>query len=88
MLHESLGGARLTRDEYQRELPVLRDRLLDARFELRKTRGRAVAVIVTASAVSSWCAIRFFLALIERTGMLPYVVYRLLLGATLLYLFL
>lgn len=48
----------------------------------------AVAVIVTASAVSSWCAIRFFLALIERTGMLPYVVYRLLLGATLLYLFL
>ena len=47
MLHEALGGPRLTRDEYQRELPVLRDRLLDAQFELRKTRGRAVAVIVT-----------------------------------------
>ena len=48
----------------------------------------ALAVILTASAVSSWCAIRFFLALIERTGMLPYVIYRLLLGGVLLYLYL
>jgi len=47
----------------------------------------ALAVILAASAVSSWCAIRFFLALIERTGMLPYVIYRLLLGAALLYLY-
>lgn len=48
----------------------------------------ALAVILIASAVSSWFAIRFFLALVERTGMLPYVIYRLLLGGTLLYLYL
>ena len=48
----------------------------------------AFAIVVGASAVSSWCAIRFFLALINRTGMLPYVIYRLLLGAVLFYLFL
>ena len=48
----------------------------------------ALAVILLASAISSWCAIRFFLALIERTGMLPYVIYRLLLGMVLLYLYL
>ena len=47
----------------------------------------ALAVIVTASVVSSWCAIHFFLTLIERTGMLPYVLYRLLLGGVLLYLY-
>lgn len=48
----------------------------------------ALSVILIASAASSWCAIRFFLALIERTGMLPYVIYRLLLGGVLLYLYL
>ena len=48
----------------------------------------ALAVILTASAVSSWGAIHFFLTLIERTGMLPYVIYRLLLGGVLLYLYL
>lgn len=48
----------------------------------------ALAIILIASAVSSWFAIRFFLALIERTGMLPYVIYRLLLGMVLLYLYL
>jgi polyphosphate:AMP phosphotransferase len=47
MLHEVLSGRRLTRLEYEHELPKLRDRLLDAQFELRKSRGRAVAVIVT-----------------------------------------
>lgn len=47
MLHEVLSGRRLTRLEYEHALPVLQDQLLDAQFELRKSRARAVAVIVT-----------------------------------------
>ena len=47
MLHEALSGRRLTKLEYQHELPQLQDRLLDAQFELRKSRPRAVVVIVT-----------------------------------------
>jgi polyphosphate:AMP phosphotransferase len=47
MLHEALSGRRLTKLEYQHELPKLQDRLLDAQFELRKSRARAVAMIVT-----------------------------------------
>ena len=39
------------------------------------------------AAVSAYLCIHFFLRLIERTGMLPFVIYRLLLGAVLLYLF-
>jgi polyphosphate:AMP phosphotransferase len=46
-LHEALSGRRLTKLEYEHELPKLQDRLLDAQFELRKSDARAVAVIVT-----------------------------------------
>jgi polyphosphate:AMP phosphotransferase len=46
-LHEALTGRRLTKLEYEHELPTLQDRLLDAQFELRKADARAVAVIVT-----------------------------------------
>ena len=47
MLHEALSGRRLTKLEYQHELPLLQDKLLDAQFELRKSRPRAIVVIVT-----------------------------------------
>jgi len=47
VLHEVLSGRRLTRLEFAHELPKLQDQLLDAQFELRKSRARAVAVIVT-----------------------------------------
>jgi polyphosphate:AMP phosphotransferase len=47
MLHEVLSGRRLTKLEYEHALPSLQDQLLDAQFELRKTRARAVAMIVT-----------------------------------------
>ena len=40
MLHEALSGRRLTKLEYQHELPKLQDRLLDAQFELRKSAAR------------------------------------------------
>lgn len=39
------------------------------------------------AAVAAWLCIRFFLALLERSGFLPYVIYRLALGAVLLLLF-
>ena len=47
----------------------------------------AFLVVVFVSGFSAWVAIRFFLALIERTGMLPYVIYRILLGGVLFYLY-
>ncbi len=47
MLHEVLSGRRLTKLEYEHALPRLQDQLLDAQFELRKSRARAVAMIVT-----------------------------------------
>lgn len=39
-----------------------------------------------AAAASAWLCIHFFLALLERTGFLPYVIYRLVLGTALLIL--
>ena len=39
------------------------------------------------SAISAYLCIHFFLKLLERIGMLPFVIYRLVLGAILLYLF-
>ena len=47
----------------------------------------ALATGFLAAALSAWACIRFFLALLERTGFLPYVLYRLLLGAVLLLFF-
>jgi undecaprenyl-diphosphatase len=47
----------------------------------------AFLMIVVTSGVSAWLAIRFFIALIERTGMLPYVIYRVLLGLFLIVFF-
>jgi undecaprenyl-diphosphatase len=44
--------------------------------------GTAVA------AISAWLCIHFFLQLVERIGMLPFVIYRLLLGAFLFWMFL
>jgi len=46
-LHEALSGRRLTRLEYEHELPKLQDRLLDAQFELREKRAHAAVMIVT-----------------------------------------
>lgn len=39
------------------------------------------------SAISAYLCIHYFIRLLERTGMLPYVIYRLVLGALLFYLF-
>ncbi|MEE9552054.1 MAG: undecaprenyl-diphosphate phosphatase [Gammaproteobacteria bacterium] len=47
----------------------------------------AFFIVFAVSAASAWLAIKLFLGLLERTGMLPYVIYRLLLGTILIYLF-
>lgn len=44
-------------------------------------------VILVVSAISAWCTIKVFLNILERTGMLPFVIYRLGLGLFLLYLY-
>ena len=44
-------------------------------------------LVTLISAISAWLAIHYFLKFLERTGMLPYVIYRLLLGMVLLMLF-
>ena len=48
----------------------------------------AFCTVLFVSAISAWFAIKYFLKFLENTGMLPYVVYRFLLGSVLIYLFL
>ncbi|NOX75920.1 MAG: undecaprenyl-diphosphate phosphatase [Gammaproteobacteria bacterium] len=47
----------------------------------------AMIIGAVTSAVTAYICIHFFLKLLERVGMLPFVVYRMLLGAALIYLF-
>jgi AMP-polyphosphate phosphotransferase len=46
-LHQALSGRRLTRRQYEQQLPGLQDRLLDAQIRLRESRSHAVVMIVT-----------------------------------------
>lgn len=48
---------------------------------------RAITVGVVSSAITAYLCIHVFLKLLERMGMLPFVIYRMLLGALLIYLF-
>ena len=54
---------------------------LDLPAVLEPTQAAHLALGVAVSAMSAYLCIRFFIALVERTGMLPYVFYRLALGA-------
>lgn len=47
----------------------------------------AFILVVATSGTSAWIAIKLFITLVERTGMLPYVIYRVLLGVFLLVFF-
>jgi len=49
---------------------------------------QAILIGSAVSAVSAWLCIHLFLKLIERIGMMPFVVYRLLLGAALFWMYL
>jgi len=46
------------------------------------------AIVIFFSWFTAWLTISLFLRFVEKTGMLPFVIYRLLLGTILLYLFL
>lgn len=48
---------------------------------------RAMTIGVVTSAITAYLCIHFFLKLLERMGMLPFVIYRFLLGAVLIYFF-
>ena len=48
----------------------------------------ALFTVTAVSFISAYLTIHYFLKLVERTGMLPYVIYRLLLGGVLFALFL
>ncbi|MBS5830421.1 MAG: undecaprenyl-diphosphatase, partial [Campylobacter concisus] len=47
-----------------------------------------IALGVIISAVSAYICVKLFMGIISRIRMLPFVIYRLILGAFLLYLFL
>ncbi|VAW90404.1 Undecaprenyl-diphosphatase [hydrothermal vent metagenome] len=46
-----------------------------------------MALGVAFSALTAYLCIHFFLQLVERVGMLPFVIYRLILGVVLLWMF-
>jgi polyphosphate:AMP phosphotransferase len=46
-LHQALSGRRLTRNQYEQQLPSLQDRLLEAQVRLRDSRSHSVVMIVT-----------------------------------------
>lgn len=46
----------------------------------------AIGISIALAAITAWLCIHYFLAYIERMGMQPFVIYRLLLGAVIFYL--
>ena len=60
---------------------------LDLVQEAAPVDWRALTLGVAISAVSAWVCIYYFLAFINRIGMMPFVVYRLILGAVLIAFF-
>ena len=61
--------------------------LLNVTFSAIQVDWTALFTVSTASFISAWLTIHWFLKLVERTGMLPYVIYRLFLGGILFALF-
>jgi undecaprenyl-diphosphatase len=72
-------------------IPII---ILAGGYEAKKLLGTGIGaewsgilLMVGLSALSAYLCIRVFLKLIEQMGMLPFVIYRMLLGAMLFYLF-
>ena len=61
--------------------------LLNVSFSTVKVDWIALITVGSVSFISAWLTIHWFLKLVERTGMLPYVIYRLFLGGILFALF-
>ena len=62
--------------------------LITVTFSRSQVDWVALFTITSVSFISAYVAIHYFLKLVERTGMLPYVIYRLLLGGVLFAIFL
>ena len=62
--------------------------LLNVTFSALQVDWPALFTVTAVSFISAWLTIHWFLKLVEWTGMLPYVIYRLFLGAVLIALFL
>ena len=62
--------------------------LLNVTFSAIQVDWTALLTVAAVSFISAYLTIHWFLKLVERTGMLPYVIYRLFLGAVLFALFL
>jgi undecaprenyl-diphosphatase len=73
-------------------IPTIAGAALLATLDLLETgdtsRWSELALGATLAGLSAYACIHFFIALVERTGVMPYVVYRLVLGAVLLGFFL
>ena len=61
--------------------------LLNASLSAMQVDWIALITVGSVSFISAWLTIHWFLKLVERTGMLPYVIYRLFLGGILFALF-
>jgi undecaprenyl-diphosphatase len=46
-----------------------------------------MGVVAVSSGITAYIAIHYFVKFLDRTGMMPYVIYRLLLGLGLLYFY-
>ena len=62
--------------------------LLNVSITAMQVDWTSLFTVSAVSFISAWLTIHWFLKLVERTGMLPYVIYRLFLGAVLFALFL
>lgn len=82
------GAARFS---FLLSIPVITLAGLMLAMDLVQTPGSvdwgAMVIGMVTSAITAYLCIHFFLKLLERIGMLPFVIYRLVLGAFLIYLF-
>ena len=70
-------------------IPTIAGAALLAGFEIPAEAGGAANALdmgigALVAGLSAWLCVHYFLALVERTGMLPYVLYRLILGVVLI----
>ena len=86
-----LDPASASRFSFLMAIPVI---ILATGLELYKLSSATVEVeivplvsVIVVSFASAWLAIHYFLKLLQRTGMLPYVIYRVLLGLFLIGIF-
>ena len=87
-----LGREAASRFSFLLAIPVILlasgNELLNVSVSAMQVDWTALFTVTVVSFISAWLTIHWFLKLVEWTGMLPYVIYRLFLGALLFALFL